>query len=369
MKKIIFTLLTFSVLMLFSCATDTTQSNDDAAKSYNITNIKYNQEHTDDVLDIYRTDDSVKKAVMFIHGGAWITVPGLEKSLGRLGMVQFKDFWLNNGYHVVNIDYRLINLNIQFNPANQSSPKTVDNSPNDIDYEDMLDDIKSAVKYIKDNADKYNIDASKIVMYGYSAGAHLAELYSYKVTNSPIPVELCVGRAGPADFNNKDFRKCEILNTFTNAAVAAVAAYNLSDPSAISSLAIPMLKHFFNVPADASDDLLEDTMRCWIITNLLGIETDVTSDIDAIADAPENQDKIQGASPIYHVTSSSPRTILLHGEQDKLVPYIIAESLNAKLEEMNVTHKLITLPNADHSLIMTESELETFNSEVLAAIK
>ncbi|MBP5707278.1 MAG: alpha/beta hydrolase, partial [Spirochaetales bacterium] len=257
----------------------------------------------------------------------------MDASMGldRAHMVKFKDLFLENGCHVVNIEYRRINIL----------------TPDDTKYTDMLDDVKSAVTFLKTNADYYKIDTTKIIMLGYSAGGHLAELYSYKVTDSPIPVKLCIGRAGPADFSNKKFRTCSL---------GGFASY-------------PGLAAFFGLPENTSQTELENFFRCRLITNLLGIETDVTSDIDKIADDPNNQSVIQAASPIYHVKSTSPRTIILHGKKDPLVDYSIAESLDAKLTECGVTHDFITLPNADHGLSMTKSELQEFNSKVLAAIR
>ncbi|MBQ3922846.1 MAG: alpha/beta hydrolase [Spirochaetales bacterium] len=364
--------------MLIGCPTEQAESEPEPI-SYDVANINYDPAHSECVMDIYRSADEVRPVVMLIHGGAWITIPAMGTAFGRSGMVQFKDQFLNNGYHVVNIDYRLIKLNIQFSfdnsanpdPNNLSSLPTIDDYPNDIDYTDMLNDIEAAVQFLYDNSDDYKIDTSNIVMYGYSAGAHLAELYSYKVT-SPIPVKLCVGRAGPADFSNTAFRECKILDTFTNSAASAVsAAFNLPVSSAttfISSIAIPMLKHFFKVSLDADNELLENTMRCWIITNLLGIETDVTSDINAIAEATENQDKIHDASPIYHASANSPKTILLHGEQDELVPYSMATSLAAKL---GTKCELIPMPHSGHSLDdpQDSTELVDFNNKVLQALQ
>lgn len=47
-----------------------------------------------------------------------------------------------------------------------------------VTYPTQLLETASAVKYFKDNAEKYDIDPSKIVIYGASAGAHAAALFS-----------------------------------------------------------------------------------------------------------------------------------------------------------------------------------------------
>ena len=45
-------------------------------------------------------------------------------------------------------------------------------------YKDALNDISDAIKFIKKNGEKYNIDTNKIVIMGNSAGGHLCSLYA-----------------------------------------------------------------------------------------------------------------------------------------------------------------------------------------------
>lgn len=369
MKKFIFALLTFGVLLLVGCPTETNNTNNTPAqpntdpttdgKTY-WKNYSYNPDHTEDVLDIYRSADEVRPAVMLIHGGAWITVPGFEQQLGRAGMEQFKDLFLDNGFHVVNIDYRLIKFL----------------GPDGTDYNDMLADVKSAVQYIYDHASEYKIDTSKIIMYGYSAGAHLAELYSYKVTDSPIPVALCVGRAGPANFWNEKFRTCDVFGGFS--AAAGMSSKQLAAAMKIG-LSLLLKDNSINAIEDAE---LASVIRVHLIKNLLGITAeyeDVTSDINTIVSNEKAKEEDNGSnyispitavSPITYVSSSSPRTILLHGKEDKLVDYSIAQDLAAKLQEFNVIYDFITLDHSGHTLDNTDdtAQIKQFEDKVLEVI-
>lgn len=89
-------------------------------------------------------------ALIYIHGGAWITGDKdegpIEQDLGEL---------LNRGYAVFSINYRLGPLN-QF-PA-------------------QIEDCKCAVRSLRANAARYGVDAKRIGVWGSSAGAHLAAL-------------------------------------------------------------------------------------------------------------------------------------------------------------------------------------------------
>ena len=53
-------------------------------------------------------------------------------------------------------------------------------------------------------------------------------------------------------------------------------------------------------------------------------------------------------SPLMHVTSDDAATLLVHGDQDELVPIWHSEKLNAKLEDQQVPHRLVTIEGAGH---------------------
>jgi len=87
-------------------------------------------------------------ALIYIHGGAWITGDKdegpIEQDLSEL---------LTRGYAVFSINYRL-------GPTNQ--------------FPSQVEDCKCAVRSLRANATKYSIDARRIGVWGSSAGGHLA---------------------------------------------------------------------------------------------------------------------------------------------------------------------------------------------------
>ncbi len=86
--------------------------------------------------------------LLYIHGGAWISGDKdegpIEQDLSEL---------LTRGYAVFSINYRL-------GPVNQ--------------FPSQIEDCKCAVRSLRANAAKYQIDAKRIGVWGSSAGAHLA---------------------------------------------------------------------------------------------------------------------------------------------------------------------------------------------------
>lgn len=167
-----------------------------------------------------------------------------------------------------------------------------------VTYKQMLDDIDAAITFLKKNNSSYNLRTDKMCIVGASAGAHLGLLYAYG-KESPIPLSFVVSLVGPADF---------------------------TDPSQITH---------------SGDALLE------LINSLTG--TQVKSDELENTNFPF-PDEWYDASPIHHIKSTSPPTILAYGEKDILVSYTNALRLNDTLQKHNVEHQLISFPNSSHEL-------------------
>ncbi|MBK7629525.1 MAG: alpha/beta hydrolase [Ignavibacteriales bacterium] len=109
-------------------------------------------------LDLFIPDSSEKPIpiVVFIHGGGW-----------RSGNKSFQHPLANEiaakGFLCASIEYRL-------------SPEAK--------YPAAVLDIKSAIKWLKKNAERYNADSSKVTLLGCSSGGHLAALCGVTVNLS-----------------------------------------------------------------------------------------------------------------------------------------------------------------------------------------
>ena len=58
--------------------------------------------------------------------------------------------------------------------------------------------------------------------------------------------------------------------------------------------------------------------------------------------------RAQQASPIFHVSADDPPFLLIHGDQDPIVPYVLSENMYNKLLEMKVKSNLITVEGGVH---------------------
>ena len=99
-------------------------------------------------VDLYlpRNASEASPVLMYIHGGGWV---GGSKEGNVLRLLP----WLEKGWAVVNVQYRLGRIS--------RAPAAV---------EDCL----CALHWVKSNAEQYGFDASRIVVTGNSAGGHLA---------------------------------------------------------------------------------------------------------------------------------------------------------------------------------------------------
>ena len=215
-----------------------------------------------------------RPAVVMVHGGGW--------SLGSRSDDPFWREWLaEEGYVVFSIDYRLA-----------PPPR----------WQDATGDVKCAVGWVKENADRYGVDPDRIALMGHSSGGHLSLLAAYTESDPRLPPS------------------CGVQDT----SVAAVAA--------------------FYPPTDLTR--YYETQWPWWKPNLPGLGWSR----DFVGGTPESiPDRYRLASPTYHVDPGDPPTFLTHGGADQWVPPEQSELLANRLEEAGVPHRFIELPWARHA--------------------
>lgn len=113
--------------------------------------------HKDQTMDVYLPAKAHNAPVIFmVHGGAWKI-----GDKGAKAVVKHKvKRWVKKGFIFVSINYRLVP---EAKPLAQAS------------------DVRTALAFAQSKADKWGGDASKFILMGHSAGAHLVSL----VTSTP----------------------------------------------------------------------------------------------------------------------------------------------------------------------------------------
>jgi acetyl esterase/lipase len=169
---------------------------------------------------------------------------------------------------------------------------------------DAQKDIEYAVKFVKLNAHRWNVNQEKLGIVGHSSGGHLALLH-----------------AATAKKGNENSK--ELLDK-VNAKIQAVACfYPPTDflsfgANGINALANPRFQKFL----PAFTDNIKDTIT--------------------IAKIAEE------VSPIKYVTSDMPPTLIISGTGDKLVPFMQSQLLIDKLNQLGVPCKLEVREGKDH---------------------
>lgn len=187
MNKVI-TFIVFSVL--FQSCNKPKNADSSWIKNKHI-DIPYATESNAQKLDIYLPDNSIEKTpvIISIHGGAFMF--GDKKDEQITPILE----GVKKGYAVVGINYRL---------SDESK------------FPSQINDIKAAIRWVKANANKYNFDVNKIILWGGSAGGNLAslagtsagvkELEDVTLGNASFTsnVQVVIDWFGPIDFSTMD---------------------------------------------------------------------------------------------------------------------------------------------------------------------
>lgn len=123
--------------------------------------VYFSLEKRDLHADLFYPKNSSKKlaGVLLIHGGGWAS--GTKSHL-----IPLAQKLAENGFFAATVEYRL-------------SPEAK--------YPAGIVDLKTAIKWLKSNCSKYNIDTTKIAVLGTSAGATLASFLGTTGDNKNFP--------------------------------------------------------------------------------------------------------------------------------------------------------------------------------------
>ncbi len=151
-------------------------------------NLRYTPEGWPQTLNadlILPERDGLLPVVITIHGGGWAR-------RHRGDMDSTAEFLARHGFAVLNISYR-------FAPQ--------------FTYPAQLQDVQQALSWIRDNAGQYRLDISRINLWGYSSGAHLATLTaSRSPAENGVFIRAVVGGGTPADL--RKYQASPLVSTF-----------------------------------------------------------------------------------------------------------------------------------------------------------
>ena len=176
----------------------------------------------------------------------------------------------------------------------------------------ILEDGKSAVRFLKAHADAYDIDASKIGVLGDSAGGYLSQMVA--VTG-----------------NEKQFDKGDNLHV-DSTVQAAATLYGISDLRNIGA---------------GFDEAIEKVHQSPAVTEALLVNGVAFNDNPG-ASILSDSNKALAASPLGHIKKNLPPFLIMHGTEDKLVSPIQSEQLYEALKQSGNRVTYVKVEGAAH---------------------
>jgi acetyl esterase/lipase len=264
--------------------------NHDYEVSANITYLEANS--YDAKLDVYRPREAktATPVVMLIHGGGWVVGTKEESVLGALPYLQM-------GFAVVNVEYRLGKASLA--PA-------------------AVEDCLCALHWIGQNAKKYNLDLTRVIVTGGSAGGHLA------LTTGMIP--------SSAGFEN-------------------VCAYGedekWSGPWTNPRPAVAAIINWYGI-TDVAEMLQGTNIRSYAVS--------------WFGSLPNREELAKRVSPLTYVRAGLPPVLTIHGDADPLVPYAEAKRLHEALTRVGVKNQLLTIAGGGHGEFTAAQEITAFET-------
>jgi len=257
MKKLL--VLPFLLLFLLTgCSSDDNKNVNANLAAQELYNVPYGTDG-EQKIDIYlpanRTEDT--KVILLLHGGSWVEGDKSDMTyLVPIIKLQFPN------HAIVNINYRLATVN---SPA----------------FPKQINDIQQVISLLK-NSDYHISDDYAFI--GFSAGGHLAMLYSYAYDTNHDVKAIC-DVVGPADFTDPEYTSHPLY------------------PSAAQAL---------------------------------------------IGTSTPTQEQIIAVSPVAHITAQSAPTISFYGGQDFLVPATQGPRLKAALDTAGIYNEFNFYPDGGH---------------------
>lgn len=176
----------------------------------------------------------------------------------------------------------------------------------------ILEDGKSAVRFLRAHADAYGIDASKIGVLGDSAGGYLSQMVA--VTGK-----------------EKQFDKGDNLH-IDSSVQAAVTLYGISDLRNIGA---------------GFDEAIEKVHQSPAVTEALLVNGVAFNDNPG-ASILSDSNKALAASPLGHIKKNLPPFLIMHGTEDKLVSPIQSEQLYEALKQSGNRVTYVKVEGAAH---------------------
>ena len=263
------------------------------------------------LCDIWQPPETITRsglAVIYFHGSGWHF---LDKDVGTRPMFRHL---ASQGHVVMDVAYRLCP---------------------EVAWQEMAGDPRRAVAWLKDHAVDYGVDPERIVLAGGSAGGQLALLTAY----APVHSDLTPDDVAGADLSVRGvvswYGPTDMRVYYRHAGVPFnMPVTDQGASSQISDRIMSLLGFKLELPEcwESGQTIQEAMMH-----GLLGGTPDQVHDAYRLF------------SPVEHVSSHCPPTLLLQGEHDMITSADAVRAMARKLEAAGVPVVHVQYPQTEHA--------------------
>lgn len=239
------------------------------------------------MLDIYHptTGEAPYPVIVVIAGSAFFGNDTKARAYKRIGIPLSEA-----GYAVVALNHR-------------SSRNAI--------FPALINDVKAAVRYIRAHASAYQLDTKRIGITGNSSGGHLSAMMG---TSRNIDVHT--------------------IGDYSHSLEGAIGHYK-HESSSVDAVVNWYGPTTFQVMDSCGSELVHDAPDS-PESVLIGGPIQENDELSALAD------------PITYIDPSDPPFLILHGDEDPLVPHCQSQLLHDALEQAGVESKLIIVEGGKH---------------------
>ncbi len=223
--------------------------------------------------------------LIYIHGGGWVSGKREQYALMFLPFIEM-------GFAVANVQYRMAHVS----PA----PGAVQ-------------DCRAALRWVIYNAGRYGFDTDKLVLFGHSAGAHLALMTGMLQSSAGFDWII----PGGSDTEREE----------------AMWRFYADRREGIEEMEVAAVIEWSGI-TDVND-LLSGPNRRGYAQAWMGT-------------VPYIEELARTVSPLTHVRPGLPPMLLIHGDADPIVPYSHAVRLHEALDSARVRNGLVTISGGGH---------------------
>jgi acetyl esterase/lipase len=264
------------------------------------------------LCDVWQPPENVQPsglAFIYLHGSAFYF---LDKDFGTRPLFRHL---AAQGHIIMDVAYRL-------------APET--------DIMGMVQDVKRAIGWMKEQAGSFGVDTDRIVLGGGSAGGHLALLAAYTANNPEF---------APTDLEGKNLHACAVISLYGSNDLQALYYHTRQHLTARSIVGRLKKTAPTKLPGWMIKSIGKDYHRLGLDKNF----ENVGALAPLLGGRPDEcPERYAQFSPVTHIHSDCPPTLLVHGEHDMMAPVSPTRRLYNRLSQNHVPVVLHILPQTDH---------------------